>query len=474
MQGPYIRQKGVWRPQTAPSGPVMLDRTHPLAQGVVSFFAPSVSRQDLAQTGKVLAPITGIDGTSPMGFSAPPALQIQTGTVSYFGTLLAQPANDVGMVGVNLDASPYASYGLFFDSSIEAWAFQYGATTSFEYAASTINWYGPKTSVIASFTAGGNVTLYGDGKANYTTALATGAFKYTPSPIFIFGGDGRAVSAKNVAAIVHSTPLSPSMVEWLNAEPFAMLVPRTVRRYYAAASVIPAESSAISSASTPLPQALGSGSVSSSATAQAGTPVPGVLGASISSSTTATASASTPGPRALSTSTAQTAGSGAAATPVPRALVSAYSQTTATAQAGTPRPTAAAYSSLNTYGAGLAGTPVPGASGSGTGTSITGLVRASTPVPGALGSAGSTATGIGRAGTPLPGILALSTIPVQAILLASTPLPGATGFGLGYLVEENPAIGGTVSFAGSRRTISMAETSRSTSLTRAPRFVRFT
>ena len=235
-----------------------------------------------------------------------------------------------------------------------------------------------------------------------------------------------------------------------------------------------AASTAVAGASTPLPQVLVSGGVSASALAQAGTPAPGVLGTGSSSSTTATASASTPVPRALSTSTVQTAGSGAAATPVPRALVSAYSQTTATAQAGTPRPTAAAYSSLNTYGAGLAGTPVPGASGSGTGTSISGLVRASTPVPGALGSGGSTTTGIGRAGTPLPGILALSTIPVQAIALASTPLPGATGFGLGYLVEENPAIGGTVSFAGSRRTISMAETSRSTSLTRAPRFVRFT
>jgi hypothetical protein len=233
-----------WSPTQVPNFPVEVDTTHPLAQGLIALFIPGHNLLDLTQTNSSLTAAgtfaaswrgqaIAINGSTSMDIATvAPALQIQAGTLSYFGQLLSQPANDVALFTVNLSNNPYVAYAVTYLTSQTEVAMVYNTGV---YEGVDIGAYNSfQSSVIAVFSAGTSSMIgYLDGAQAVSSALTPGAIGYSPGPISInLGGDARAVNSLTIAGMIHNQELIPNDVEWLNAEPFIMLRPLVRRQYY--------------------------------------------------------------------------------------------------------------------------------------------------------------------------------------------------------------------------------------------------
>jgi hypothetical protein len=229
-------------PRIVPNVPVEIDWSHPLARGLVSAIIPTCANYDLVQQNGIIGPTANINGTAPYGLSPLPAsLQIQTGTLTYFGRFLAEPSNDLSVLSTIIDENPYNPYGLCFSTNNAGYVstFEYGDGQGYHTIPNTgVAWNGFSTSFSAAFNSGSSVSIYADGKFVVSEAITT-TWGFSPSPVLVFGGDGRPGSVNNKAGFIHNRVLDASEETWLNAEPFGMLRPIVSRRFYNIPSFVP-------------------------------------------------------------------------------------------------------------------------------------------------------------------------------------------------------------------------------------------
>lgn len=246
-------------PLQVPTQPVEVDWSHPLADGLVALYIPGNTFCDLAVKNGTLAPggtSGGADSISSSargpGFAttgsylvaaANPVVQQSALTVAWFGNLNSQPANDTTFIGLVPGTSypppsPYTNYQLYYVSFSTALGIGLNLDGTFTDFPSSLAWDSVHSSFITTFNlpaGGGSIDFYGDGIFSSSTST-TNALQFMSGSYFWVGADSRATNAFTAAGSVHIGALSPDLIQWLNAEPFAMLRLAKRRRYYAASS----------------------------------------------------------------------------------------------------------------------------------------------------------------------------------------------------------------------------------------------
>lgn len=249
----FIRRKGIWRPQVVPTFPVEVDRTHPLAHGLIGLWLPTAGGADLvggvvlAQPAGGLSPITAtsrgaawMQQTGNTGLLAPAATAFTTGsTFALFwrGAILGNFVGNynapvVGVTYADTDTNPYVAY----DIEITGGENIYGRVQNAQSASIQAG----VGELSAGLTVGAfGLNFYRDGLFGSNAAAAAPLFSATSQvSIGCYPGDlGRSPNvATNLAAFYNasddvSQAGGSELMAWLHAEPFGMLRPK-IRRIY--------------------------------------------------------------------------------------------------------------------------------------------------------------------------------------------------------------------------------------------------
>ncbi len=266
----FILRKGVWRPQFVPAGPVALIENHPLAPQ--RLYAPGVKIGDVAGIGPAWVPSPSSPPIAP-GYLGPASYHTsnqawQVGTGPLIGGLSAwtvaglvqttapisnvgrlfyaettkATGNDILKIGMQDTANgSQPTFGLVYRN--DAGHLTNGQTPQ---TAPVINDGKPHMCVITN--GGGSLNNEGspawfdifiDGVHVFGENWFSQGYSFTNSGIIQTVGNDVSDTGANwldgfiYGVWVYTRALAPSEIQHLGAEPFAMLRPRTVRRYYA-------------------------------------------------------------------------------------------------------------------------------------------------------------------------------------------------------------------------------------------------
>lgn len=253
---PRSRPAG-WNPGVVPRGLLRLDRTHPLAQGLVACYVPGAANGPIDLTGNgplltyaaaakiaagprgpgLLSTANDSDLNVPAA-SFPSAWALTTqGSMFWAADLLGAPSNQPTFFAIPFNAgysAPEINLALAQDFTSNHTSFLYGPSGAGLFTAvASGNTPGTATkSVGASFIVGGAIALYENGVSTASATWSGAAPSFASSPILTIGADiggGDYANGTSIAAYLYNVPLSAAMFAWLSAEPFAMLVPATRR-----------------------------------------------------------------------------------------------------------------------------------------------------------------------------------------------------------------------------------------------------
>lgn len=237
-------------PRSVPSVPVEVDRSHPLARGLVGLVVPGcvAGAVDLCGNSAPLAAAGGalvgsaagpayasVAGAQYLGGVAGAALNVAAGgTLFWAGSVLGAAiggtydyATLVSLSYANGSASPYQFYGIQLGGSSLLFA-----SANFNLPGSTIAMpTGGVHSMAATFVIGGAINLYLDARNVGTGSWSGGVPTYAATTLTI-GGDvspfpapGRSSNTASALAAFYDTALAPEEIAWLAQEPFGMLRP---------------------------------------------------------------------------------------------------------------------------------------------------------------------------------------------------------------------------------------------------------
>jgi hypothetical protein len=247
--------------QRVPLGRVMVNWSHPLANGLLAMFipgSPTMGFSDITGNTPALVPVVSgstVIGQSPIGPSLKssvlssglispsglsPVLQV-TATVSLFwkGQQLAGSSGDCAGFGVkaNNAAGQQQSYLLYQDGTTFTGLFTHGDGQLCQTSNSTFptGMWSQGGTIAAGVTGGGILYQNGAHVSNVAGAVSATPFSYTGTAVLCVGADSVSgvSSGWNVSVCaIWGRVLSPSEMAWVDARPFSMLVPATPRVFH--------------------------------------------------------------------------------------------------------------------------------------------------------------------------------------------------------------------------------------------------
>lgn len=236
-----------------PTGPVELDRKNPLSDALVGYYIPGVTRRDFSDFSADLTVSSGITAVSPTSYG--PGLYFD-GSASYVAAQknVYPYTSTHNLNTLTLSAllylpttptilSQFLTLGYPQDGNHPTGLMYYGGS-DLNYGGN--NWQvdsgtPPPIGSVFLFTAvtdysAGTLTMYVNDKAVYGPTVVTPTASLNGPATLNLSYWGKYSKVSYVAASVWKRALSPDQVVEFAGNPFSLLRPRTVRRYYAAST----------------------------------------------------------------------------------------------------------------------------------------------------------------------------------------------------------------------------------------------
>ena len=237
------RAPDFWVPQRVPTGPVEIDRGHPLARNLrrMLYFGGGAQEDLVAQSGPVTigagaAPMVSPIGTGISFASAPDAVSAASDANSQvytFETLVFTGTALASMFILGFDSTATGASGSAFDRALQTSAT--GAIEFYWYPGAAQYVTGPLLSAntlyhIAATCTGTTVTLHVNGASVGSAATTSGGANYVPYLLAGYKTGSYAFSGAMLYGGMRDVALQAGEISALAAAPFAMLRPRFVPR----------------------------------------------------------------------------------------------------------------------------------------------------------------------------------------------------------------------------------------------------
>lgn len=242
-------RNGLYIKRQVPNGALAIDWGHPLAQGLIGAFVPGVSLGinfagtiDLARRGTPPTYSANFSSSTQEGsayyaslagdgLAALAPASWLTQTQSFYWRGVCSSSTSIGLLGVQYsdpEGAPYWFQGLTHGGGVIRGEWNsgggYTAGSGVSEEPGVFRGYG-----VTFPGAGGNVLLYKDGVQQTTTAFGASAPTSSATSTIILNSstadNGRDISSWCNVAYAWNRALSAAEMAWIDAEPYAFLIP---------------------------------------------------------------------------------------------------------------------------------------------------------------------------------------------------------------------------------------------------------